>query len=240
MTDLTLSSALDVFTRRLIVTPITIMGKMSQYKTNTCKVIYRHLSRQGFTTRYIRAATTRRAINAMSEPEPDVTKWLIILDDVSFLATMSAPDIMEFQNVVASVRHLLKPEGYNDTDMRIVIVWVFHYYRSIMPFFRETPISILTTITKQEISSLRDVYEPRNLKAFFKLYDASIWEPDSLSIEENRRPILLHALTREGVVTIPRIDEPIFETIANRCQTLPPAVAVPQHADASQPPAVSA
>ena len=102
-------------------------------------------------------------------------------------------EVREFEHIVTRVRHVTKAS-------KVILVLIYHYIKAILPFMRIAQIHTLFSITQTELEMYSEIFRPRYLYYFYKLYDAIIWDhPSVKNVDFNvKRPVLVKAMTRHA------------------------------------------
>jgi len=200
-----LISAIRKLISRKPLVMINIFGFMGEGKTNTAKYVAREFEDE-FDIYYAQAPTPEEATSYIYSISG--TRLLIILDDLSFIYHGHSEKLRIFENTLSRVRHITGAE-------KVILILIYHYFKSVVPFMRMAQIHILTSVSRNEFNTLKELFWYRYLKEFFKLYDAFIWEPEKFKKKgidpDTTKPALMRALTRHSIVWIPLVTDYEFE-----------------------------
>ena len=88
--------------------------------------------------------------------------FIMILDDLSFLPSTLTKTTKDFLNFLTRIAHKLK------WSKRIVLIYVFHYAKAVLPYLRLSQIRIATSITtKLEAESLLDYFNESGVWSYY-------------------------------------------------------------------------
>jgi len=213
VSSMKLVSAIKKISSKRPVTIINIFGLMGEGKTNIARLIAKHFDKE-YDVYYEQAPDPIEAISLIHSIKSP--KLLLILDDLSFMYHGHSDKVRRFENVIARIRHITE-------SGRVILVMIYHYFRSVMPFMRMAQIHVLTSVTWNEMSMLKEIFRYRYLKEFYKLYDAIVWgtKVKNLGVDlEKNKPALVKALTRHAIVWVPLVEDYDFEKKAKRVRRI--------------------
>lgn len=183
---------------------INLFGAVGEGKTNTATHIAQFLSEiHGFEIFYAvpeadRDFTIDDALYAFDEVKRSkAPRAVLIYDDASFIFMNALdPKLRIFENRLARVRHIIK--GIE----RIVVIFIYHYLKSIVPFLRGADIAILHSIKAEwEKKLYSDFFDYRYIEAFAEIYRDWVF-----SGESDFKPVLVRSLNRDYIVYIPLVE----------------------------------
>ena len=150
---------------------------------------------------------------------------ILILDDISFLKQrMSARDYAEVQSALTKIRHI------NSTrDVRIVLVYNYHYTRALDKYSRGTDFAFYTSISHTEIDNVMETVGSRNYAPLmlFRRHKHAAMTKGFWSTKLGKAGVVSYqfhdpfdlALFWSGAANIPvhEVVFPLRERVARRC-----------------------
>lgn len=131
------------------VVRIGLIGAMMSGKSTLAKSIGHAIhkySKMPFTIRIFYKNDLKNFKETVSKLEP--ANYILIFDDVSFLkANTSSQGISMIEDEVSTIRHFEDEDGKKKTiDVKIILIFNFHYPKALPPFLREFDFKYITTI----------------------------------------------------------------------------------------------
>ena len=84
----------------------------------------------------------------------DAANYILVFDDVSFLK-----DTSKIEQEVTEIRHMK-----NRQDIKVVLIFNFHYAKALPPFLREFQFKYVTSIGSDNVKQIADNYGKNNVK----------------------------------------------------------------------------
>lgn len=137
------------------VTRIGIVGDMMSGKSTLAMTISHTIhtySKYPFQVRVFYRDDLKNFKKTMGSLKP--ANYILVFDDVSFLK-----DTSQIEKEVTEIRHM--PGG---EDVKIILVFNFHYPKALPPFLREFQFKYVTSIGTDNEKTIADNYGKKNLK----------------------------------------------------------------------------
>ena len=200
--QINLINAVKRLIRKYPVVTINFFGYMGTGKTNAAKYLAKNFEGK-FKVYYAQAPEPKDAVEAINKVKG--RRLLIILDDLSFKYHGKSKELREFENTITRIRHIMGSE-------KIILILIYHYLKAILPFMRIAQIHALFSVTQTELDMYSEIFWPRYLYYFYRLYDAIIW--DNINVDySKKRPVLVKAMTKHAISWIPLVDDYKFSNI---------------------------
>ena len=143
------------------VVRIGIVGDMMSGKSTLAKAIGHAIhkySKTPFSTRIFYKEDLKNFKQTLSKLTP--ANYVLIFDDVSFLkSTTSAQGISQIEDEVSTIRHMSGGQ-----DVKIIVIFNFHYPKALPPFLREFHFKYVTSIGTDNEKVISDNYGKDNVK----------------------------------------------------------------------------
>ncbi len=143
------------------VVRIGIVGDMMSGKSTLAKAVGHGIhkySKIPFSVRIFYKEDLKNFKQTLSKLTP--ANYVLIFDDVSFLkSTTSSQGISMIEDEVSTIRHM---EG--GQDVKIILIFNFHYPKALPPFLREFHFKYVTSIGTDNEKVISDNYGKDNVK----------------------------------------------------------------------------
>ena len=143
------------------VVRIGIVGDMMSGKSTLAKAVghgVHKYSKIPFSVRIFYKEDLKNFKQTLSKLRP--ANYVLIFDDVSFLkSSTSAQGISMIEDEVSTIRHM---EG--GQDVKIILIFNFHYPKALPPFLREFHFKYVTSIGTDNEKVIADNYGKDNVK----------------------------------------------------------------------------
>lgn len=151
------------------IVQVSLVGLQARGKTNICKWLNNEFGADKAI--YINVNMLKNYFDDLyaflENYEDKAKKFALILDDISFAAMYYSKATRNVLKWISTIRHRIDAEKY-------MIVTVFHYPKSALPFLRETPVKIIMSYDYSYMRTFKDDIPPRYLKAFKEAYKEAL------------------------------------------------------------------
>ena len=183
---LALNQKWDLVRVNAIGTPSTGKTELSY----TCAHLAHELGKIDYT---VKTMTRKELLNfdlTIKRLEPK--NYFMIIDDISFLKSgASNSKLLQVQKDSTEIRHL---EG--GVDIKIILWFNFHYYKSVPPYLRQAEYYFYTTVGHSEKKAIIETIGHENIiNNFTRLYKQAITHPKGnfeFSLNKMKKPFVYH------------------------------------------------
>lgn len=129
---------------------------------------HRQAMRRGYVVKLLDAEALKNLTMTM-ESLPDMNR-ILIFDDSSFMGASSSRLVQKIKHELTKIRHT------SAGDVKVILVYNFHYSKALDPYLRDTNFIFQTSISGPEMANMRDLYDDgagRNMRQLGQFQAAS-------------------------------------------------------------------